>query len=402
MILTRLVAFISAAAAVVVPGPPGPYSVSLKVHTFTDPNRIDELAPEPENRRILTSIFLPNKKVNCSDETVDYMPPATAQAMVELSALLGAVVPDNLYLNMEMEFCKISESCGSKGGPKEKYPLLIFGPGLAGSRLMYSSLGRAMASYGYVVVSMDHTYNSFLVEFPDGSVAAASPEVLSGDPALVEGFIEVSDLYCAFLHRASGSELTPQQDRQKDTSFIIDQLTDPTVSAQIVAGTNVEIDGQKIFAFGHSLGGASAAATLYEDDRLSGALNFDGMMRGPVTTEGLDKPLILVGRPESPRTEIPSWNQTFENLRGPAMIVGINGTKHMSFIDLQLPNILLLQSVPGIGAFLGTIDFDLLAELTHDIVRSVLDFVFYKKTEGFCNLEGLGPEVEVFNIKNAC
>ncbi|KAF6827937.1 paf acetylhydrolase family protein [Colletotrichum musicola] len=382
MILPYLAAFVAAAAAVVVPGPPGPYSVSLKVHTFTDTERLDEFAPEPENRRILTSIFLPNKKVNCSDELVDYMPPATAKAMAEVTALLGVVIPDETFLNMEMEFCKISESGGSEGGPKEKYPLLLFGPGLAASRHLYNVLGRAMASYGYVVVNMDVTYNSYLVEFPDGSVARASPEVMSGEPALVASYVQA---------------------RQKDISFVIDQLTDPAASAEILAGTNVDIDGSKIFAFGHSLGGNAAASALYADERVSGALNFDGMMLGPVTTEGVERPLILVGRPDSPQPDkIPSWNQTFEKLRGPGLMVGINGTQHMSFIDLDLPNMAYLPQTPEMDAFLGSIDRARLAEIIHDIVRAVLDFVFDEKTEGFCNIESFGPDVELLDIKNAC
>lgn len=45
----------------------------------------------------------------------------------------------------------------------------MFSPGLSASRLLYSAQARALASYGYIVITLDHPYDALFVEFPDGT-----------------------------------------------------------------------------------------------------------------------------------------------------------------------------------------------------------------------------------------
>ena len=46
--------------------------------------------------------------------------------------------------------------------------------------------------------------------------------------------------------------------------------------------------------FGHSLGGATAAAAMLEDQRIKAGVNLDGTLFGPVVNAGLDRPFMLV------------------------------------------------------------------------------------------------------------
>ncbi|KAF9881652.1 paf acetylhydrolase family protein [Colletotrichum karsti] len=378
--------FASLAAAVIIPSPlGGPHSVAYKVKTFEDSARWDPYAPEdkPEKRRVLVSAYVPLDQKNCTNDVVPYMPPTTAKVMAQVSGSFGVPVPDDVFDDLELEFCDLGRPCRSKrNSAKEGYPLVLFSPGRGGSRLAYGLLARTLASYGYIVITMDHTYETSIVEFPDGSVVYA---------------VNANNSEVKFVTRLV-------ETRQADVSFLIDQLTTPSVAAQLLDGTKATIDSQKIFVYGHSLGGATAAEAVRVDQRVLGGLNFDGAMYGPITTEGTDRPFVMVGTPISLNRTldgIAPWNQTWANLRGPALLPIINGTEHNTFLDApQLPTIkaLLPDFGPLVAQLLGTIDGDRAGYLTTEIVRAALQLVFDGNKEGFCNIGKLGPEI-TYQIK---
>ncbi|KAK1700063.1 tat pathway signal sequence [Colletotrichum godetiae] len=369
------------AAAVVIPGPPGPYPVALRVEAFEDAARWDPHAPQdqPEKRKVMVSVHVPLKKeANCSVELVPYVPPTTAVALGQGAATLFGL-PDTVFSGMELEFYIVDTAYG---GPEksEKHPLVLFSHGRASSRLAHGVLARSLASYGYIVVTLDHTYDAAIVEFPDGSIRFAE-NATENDSAYVESLLE---------------------SRQKDVSFIIDQLLDPSVATPLLAGTQASINPGKIFIAGHSFGGATVASSLYADDRIIGGLNFDGLMVGPVQAEGTDKPLVLVSTPAT-FDYISGWNETWLNLRGPSLMLIVNGTTHMSFFDApQLPAVKALPAEYSdlIKQVLGTIDGDLLAKIEIELLRRTLNLVLEGKREALCDVESVGPGVGQLRVKN--
>ncbi|KAK1522086.1 tat pathway signal sequence [Colletotrichum costaricense] len=369
------------ASAVVIPGPPGPYLVALRVKAFEDATRWDPHAPQdqPEKRRVMVSVHVPLKKeAKCSIETVPYVPPTTAVALSQGAATLFGL-PDTIFSGMELEFCNIDTSCA--GAEKnEEYPLVLFSHGRASSRLAHGVLARSLATYGYIVVTLDHTYDAAIVEFPDGVIRFAE-NATNSDTAYVKSLLE---------------------SRQKDVSFIIDQLLDPSVATPLLAGTQASINPEKIFIAGHSFGGATVASSLYVDDRILGGLNFDGQMLGPVLAEGIHKPLVLVGTPTT-FDYISGWNETWANLRGPSLMLIVDGTTHMSFFDApQLPAVkaLPIEYSDLIKQVLGTIDDDVLAKIEIELLRRTLDFVLEGHKDALCNIESVGPGVSQLRVKN--
>jgi hypothetical protein len=164
-----------AARALLVPPPPGSYDVAVKHIELIDPSRIDPFAPEVNTkRRIMASVYLPiDAHYRCKAQVVPYMPPLTARIFEKVGESLG--VPQGLFGDFEMEFCDI-ETLNLDGGHKErkKFPVTVFSPGFQGTRFVYGALARSLASLGYIVVTLDHTYETSVVEFPDGSAAYAT------------------------------------------------------------------------------------------------------------------------------------------------------------------------------------------------------------------------------------
>jgi len=162
---------LSAARALMVPSPPGPYSVAVKHFELVDSNRADSLAPLPNtDRRFMSSVYLPiDAGLECKAQTVPYMPMLTAQVFGQMGEQLG--IPQGTLEQFEMEFCDLSTITLDMHASPEKqlYPIAVFSPGYGGSRLVYGAMARSLASLGYIVFTLDHTYEASVVQFPDGS-----------------------------------------------------------------------------------------------------------------------------------------------------------------------------------------------------------------------------------------
>ena len=174
MHLLALPLLLGAAQALLVPPPLGPYSVAIKSIELIDPSRIDSLAPEPNTkRRFMASAYLPvDARYDCETQVVPYMPTLTASVFGKWGESLG--VPQGMLEMFKMDFCDISTVKLGVNMKKQEFPVAVFSPGLGGTRLIYGALARSLASVGYIVITLDHTYETEVVQFPDGSVVYAA------------------------------------------------------------------------------------------------------------------------------------------------------------------------------------------------------------------------------------
>jgi pimeloyl-ACP methyl ester carboxylesterase len=85
--------------------------------------------------------------------------------------------------------------------------------------------------------------------------------------------------------------------------------------------------------FGHSLGGAAAAATMLIDRRLDAGLDMDGSLFGKVAVTGLEKPFMLFSADPGFRHK-PNLAQFWGHLKGPRYAVDFAGAAHLAFTDL--------------------------------------------------------------------
>jgi hypothetical protein len=172
MQLVTLLALVGATQALLVPSPPGPYDVAMKHFELVDPSRIDHFAPEPNiKRRIMVSAYLPiDVHHRCEAQVVPYMPSLTASVFGKVGVTLG--IPQGTIESFHIKFCNISTIKPKKTHrPRKEFPVVIFSPGAQGTRLVYGAVARSLASMGYIIFTLDHTYETLVVEFPDGSAA---------------------------------------------------------------------------------------------------------------------------------------------------------------------------------------------------------------------------------------
>ncbi|KAI0544254.1 hypothetical protein F4679DRAFT_44121 [Xylaria curta] len=243
----------TAALAQVFPSSGGPFKVQWENKELVDTTRVDPFNTT-HSRRMMISHFTPVSEKHCTQICrIPYMPEqiATIEDDILASAFADFGWPQGLLNGLEVDVC-----CGvSKPAKTPKSPTVLFGTGLNTTRLWYTDFAMEIASQGYQVIVMDHPYETDVVVFPDGEIVFGGR--ISDDPnnlTSLEFGLEV---------------------RNADVSFVLDTLK-----------------VCKTVYFGHSFGGASAAAATMVEPRIRAGLNLDGTLWGPVVNAGVSRPFI--------------------------------------------------------------------------------------------------------------
>lgn len=318
----------------------GESEVGTIVLKLTDPYTTDPFAPGP--RSILVQVFYPATDTS-GYPFAPYMGPVTSAFYENYFHITNG----SLSLLQPNAHAGAPISCVDEPG------VILFSTSLGASRTVYTTLAEDLASHGFIVISIDHPYDADLVEFPDGSVVySAVPEDTTD--ADIEMF---SDL------------------RLKDTVFTLNSLS--TIIESIPAAEH-SLSLGNIGIFGHSFGGAIAASLMFIDDRVVAGLNMDGMLRGPVVSEGLDKPFLIMGAGNHFRTAYATWQSFWDNQRGWKRELHLADAEHMVFSDLPVVVELLgLRDSPmkeGLESIIGTINGTRANEVQRAYITAFFEF----------------------------
>ena len=212
-----------------------------------------------------------------------YLTPGVSALLIQqINALIGSAYPDDL-----LTFATHARQ-GALARP-EPHPVVLFSPGLNTNVAFYTGLLQDLASKGFTVIGVDHTFDA-LVEFPDGRI---EPPV--EDPTL--------------------ERLLPV--RVADMRFVRDRL----------AGH------RRVAAVGHSLGSMTAIGALAQDSRFATGVALDG---NPLGEASLAQPFLMMGNPSHTRAADPHWAGFYDRLRGPRLHVVVHGFEHYDFSDLTV------------------------------------------------------------------
>ncbi len=339
-----------AQSTVLLPNPSGPYKVGLNTIKLVDETRLDPFAPDCRPRAVMLSLFYP---VNLRSEynltcLSEYMPAVTATFEDQKYSPFGLLIGSFEKLSLQVS-CK-----NSSVYHHNDYPVVLFSPALETSRLLYNAIAQSVASSGYIVASIDHPYDADIVEFPDGS--------------FVLGANISSDAQVALA----------VDTRAQDASFVLNELRKESVAKHLLRGARRGFNVSKVAMFGHSLGGAAAAAAMLNDSRIVGGLDLDGSVYGPVVDQGLDRPFLLWGHQAKNRSMDETWATLWRHLRGWKLELELDGSTHYTFSDFPLVA-KVLDLVNGLPpedkALLGTLDGLRVIEIVGAYVTAFLDFV---------------------------
>ncbi|WP_119727992.1 alpha/beta hydrolase family protein [Thermomonospora amylolytica] len=313
---------------------------------------VDEGRPDPwvagRSREIMISVWYPARRPG--GEAAPYLRPGVAEVF-ERSPVLGMFAPGTVSWGSARTHATESAPVDPRHGAR---PVVLYSPGFGLPRAVGTVVVEELVSRGYVVVTMDHTYETAPVEFPGGRV-----EVQRLPP--------------------SGPERlrTALQTRVRDTRLVLDRLAALRSGAVPDAGGRALPEGlgrlldlSRVGMFGHSAGGIQAAEVMRVDRRVDAGIDMDGTMQYSegdfvqVAREGLDRPFMLMGAATggTPQTHLtsPSWGSFWARSTGWKRDLNVPEGGHHTYNDIQaiVPQLDEHLDVPAEQRteFVGTVD----------------------------------------------
>jgi dienelactone hydrolase len=264
------------------PKPTGKYAVGVKNYHWIDTSRKETLANDPvhPNRELMVKIWYPT------------LPSLRRTGPAEEKTIGNSIryIPQANFFQQNMKrqwfLLQHSRAIYSWAQPgaaittdQAQFPVIIYSHGFGCTYNNNTAQCEELASYGYVVVGINHTYDSSITQFPDGRVADGMTSMgtrLSG-----KKFMEVEQLLNTDIEIWVG-----------DVRFVLDQLEQLTNDKESMFYQR--LDQKDIGMFGHSFGGATTIQMCARDARMKAGVALDGPMFGPDVTKNFKKPFMFL------------------------------------------------------------------------------------------------------------
>ena len=298
----------------------GPYPVGTTSVTFMDTSRVDPFSKTEENRKLTVQFWYPAIKEGSST-----------------------------------------------------FPLAVFSHGAFGYRGSNRSTFEDLASNGYVVCSIDHSYHAFFAQHNDATATLVNMDFLNDAISITNDDYDENTTY---------NKTHEWLDlRVSDMNFILNKILSNTKS-ETSEGVYTLINPEKVGLFGHSLGGAAAAQLGRECPDVDTVIVIDGTMIGEdiafqngqaiQSTEPYPVPLLNLYN-DSHYEDAKLLGTAYNNLSASAHAmeaydVVVRGSGHLNFTDLPLFS-------PVLARMLGTgkVDSRYCIETMNQIVLAFFD-----------------------------
>ncbi|GAA0991439.1 alpha/beta hydrolase [Acrocarpospora macrocephala] len=337
-------AAMEAPVTLTLPAPTGPHPIGTVALHLIDRSRPDPLKPSRPYRELMVSLWYPAMGNNRNLPLAPHMASRAAADWDKRSAPPLDIESGVVDWAATRTHARVGAPVDQRAG---KLPIVVFEPGDGGPRTLGTVLVEELASRGYLVVSVDHTYEADQVEFPGGRVERAVPLPDKLTPEVIEKLLR--------KHLAI---------RLADMRFVLDQLSvlnrgrNPDAErAPLPSRLPGALNLSRVGVLGQSLGG-SVAAQLAHDRRVHAGVNLDGGFIGPVARTGVARPFLQLARESHTRNNDPTWKSFWAASTGWKRELRFAGAQHGSFTDLQvmLPQLAAtLKKVPA-ADLIGTIN----------------------------------------------
>ncbi|MFJ1792001.1 alpha/beta hydrolase family protein [Kitasatospora griseola] len=319
-------------AEAALPAPTGPFGVGTTSVHLVDQGREDPWkAGRP--RELMISLWYPTGRPALGAERAPYMTPGAAAhfgSAGSVAQMNQRFEPDRTDWTNVRTHARVDVP--ALPGPAR--PVVLYSAGLGDPRTWGTGLVEDLASRGYVVVTVDHTWEASEVSLPNGELATSVFADLASGPTVDIG---------ALLRKMLAT-------RVDDTRFVLDELARLKDSRTLPPGVGAALDLGRIGMVGHSGGGSTALQAMHDDPRIAAAVNMDGQLHFPgpdgrtgvhltdVAEKGLDRPFLLLGTrsdDSGPYRQQPGWDALWRHSTGWHADFTLDGSRHASYTDAE-------------------------------------------------------------------
>jgi predicted dienelactone hydrolase len=313
---------------------------------LTDESREETLTADPGDHRELTVCAWYPADASGLTKTAGYLnnPQIVGKA-------LAGTLPGAGFLLSHLRLVRTHSFPNAPVSNKESsYPVLIYSHGYGQHSGLNTALMEELASYGYIVFSIGHTYESTVEVFPDGRQARfiQTPNSIDGKTyqklSKEAEELKANDWAARVMYFRRFRKLTTLESTRiyvwsADTRFVIDWLE--KINNEDTRNPFCRrLDLNKLGVFGMSFGGATAGQLCIEDRRVKAAINMDGFPYGDLIDHPLEIPFMFM-RSEWSSTQ---FNGIFPSIigftlgssRAAAYDVFVKESAHVNYTDLSV------------------------------------------------------------------
>lgn len=323
------------------PKPDGLYKVGTQTFHFIDNDREETFTEDKNDKReLMVQIWYPAQ--NTESKKHEMLFPDNKQTFKKYKEAYSTElkIPQFVFDYWKYIGSNAFENADIMQSSKP-YPLVIICHGMGTSRILHSSQAEELASHGFIVAAIDHTYNTIATAFPDGRVTGYKAELTLND--FYSSTSRVGDIWT------------------EDVNFVINQMEKLNSGGRAVKFKE-KIDLNNIGIMGHSFGGATAFNAFYNNKKIKAGIDMDGSLYEMGNKDKIAKPFMFMQSEDSIRQknkEIMNdelkrgklsrdkYNQIIERQEKENNIINdtikhggysiyIEGTSHYNFTDLQL------------------------------------------------------------------
>lgn len=294
---------------------------------------------------------------------------------VEIARSIPRMYNAPVFLLDHLKYIKSNSIMDGQISQQEaSYPLVLLSHGWTGFSSLHTDLGEMLASHGFIVVSVNHTYGAAATVF-------SSNELVLVDDMALPNRKDTED----FLVYANRLVHTYKE----DSALVLNHLSRSYKVSQFIGN---RINLQKIGVLGHSTGGGGVVELALDNGNIDGVLGLDAWVE-PIGIEtlsdGLKVPSLFI------RSE--QWvkgpnNRFLEHLvahnKAKTDVVQIQGANHQDFTSLYV-----LNPMAQIFGFLGNLNSEENALIQQTYVLTFFEEVLKNGSDSVSLLKDEFPQV---------
>ena len=324
------------------PDTTGKYSVGTREWILKDTSRFEIYTSLPDDTRKFTAkIWYPGTPTPKGDfKRNPYMPNASTESKA-FANLTG--LPE--FFLTHLRLIKTHSFVGSPLTDRlSVFPVILFSHGHAfyASARQNTSLMEELASHGFVVIALNHPYESLATVFPEMNEMALLDTALIHEirgsvtrgptrDSLVAIISKADAITAKMAHeellKCNGLLARSVDIWQKDVAYVVSHVLENPPDAEFVG----RLDTNNIGIVGMSLGGANAAVSCSESPQIKAGINMDGFVYGDAYTEGIAQPFTFMYS----QRNIEMNRFLYRRMSGDTYVMNIQGTEHTDFSEFS-------------------------------------------------------------------
>ncbi len=240
----------------------GSYAVGTSSYYWVDESRSELYSGNSHDKRGLVVHFWYPTQKGAPQKLYPYL--SDQQKMTVKENFKDLHIPDFIWTHLvNIESAVIPNAVCSSD--KISYPVVVFSHGAGSLPDLYVTYLAELASHGYIIVGINHTYISGGTTVPDGKTIVGKSMTMP-----LEKIIEIMVADVRFT-----MNMLENMQKQEEPFF-------------------KKLDLTNIGIFGHSMGGDTALEVCRIDERCKAGIDMDGWSIGVHSLQGFHKPFLFL------------------------------------------------------------------------------------------------------------